>query len=302
MEKKTDIYFHNFRSRKRPNSFDILSLRSSTATLEDVFNQIKAVLKINKNVLMTGYAIRDIRKLTYSWDYNLNPNGYGPRNNFKPLKKNTIVTRYPQILVNYHHSQHNEDYIIEKIFDRIGTPNRYFVEFGAGDGKTISNTILLRYNGWKGLLIESSNQLPAALPNAICVRDLVTPDNIETIFGRAGVPKEFDFLSIDIDGNDYYIWEALKNYKPRVLCIEVEGRSKDIRELGPYLEPYNKKSAEAPRCSILVMTELSAKKGYKLIYNNGGNVFYLRDKEYLHFKPLKGVKWNEPCVATVDLF
>lgn len=296
---KTNVYFHNFRNQRAPDCFDILTLKNPSETVENVCNRVQGILKINRNTPMEACVVRDINKLHYSWNYRIYRNGYGPKRNFKHLNKDSIISKYENILVNYHHSQYNEDYIIQKVFDRIGASNNYFVELGADDGQVVSNTVLLRYDGWRGLLIESGDQLPFNLLNATCLREFLTPDNVEPVFEKAGVPKEFDFLSIDIDGNDYYLWEALRNYKPRVLCIEVDGPSKNIRKL----EPYNEENTRVSQCSILVMTELSEKKGYKLVYNNRGNAFYVNIKDYSrHFKPLKLAKWNEPYVTTVDLF
>lgn len=296
---KTNVYFHNFHNQKIPDCFDASTFKNTNQTAEDICSKIKEILNINRNTPMQAYAIKNIKKLKYSWLYDINRNGYGPKRNFKLLNDDSVISKYENILVNYHHSQFNEDFIIRKIFDKIGSSNKYFVEFGACDGQVISNVALLRHDGWKGLLIEPVNPFAKGLVNAVCIRDFLTPENIESVFDREAVPQKLDFLSIDIDGNDYYIWEALNKYKPRVLCIEVDGESSNIKKLPGYNEENNGK----PKCSILVMTELCEKKEYKLIYNNKGNAFYLNNKDYFcHFKPKNATNWNEPYVATVNLF
>lgn len=295
---KTNAYFYNFRNQQSIKGFDILYFTAKDRTLEDVFSRVRGVLKINENTPMQAYAIKDINKLNYTWLYDIKRNGYGPKRNFKIIKKNSAINKWENILINYHHAQNNEDYIIQKIFERIGTSNKYFVEFGAGDGQTISNVALLRYDGWKGLLIEPGKWLNLNVPNAVCSRDFLTPGNIESVFGREAVPKDLDFLSIDTDGNEYYFWQALNNYSPRLLCIEVDDRAKDAEKLKPYEEKLH-----GSRASIITMTKLSEQKGYKPVYNNGPNVFYVRADDYLkYFKPLKSVKWNEPFAVTVNLF
>lgn len=158
--------------------------------------------------------------------------------------------------------------------------------------------MVLRYDGWRGLLIEPGKWFNTNLPDVICRSDFLTPGNIESVFKEAGVPEVLDFLSIDIDGNDYYLWEALNVYKPRVLLIEVDGYANTLEKLEPYGAESN-----GPKSSISMMSKLCNKKGYSLIYNNGSNAFYINDKDYNHyFKPLPLTNWNEQFVATVDLF
>lgn len=116
-------------------------------------------------------------------------------------------------------SQSNEDEIIAEIFAQIGTTNKRFVEFGCGHGGQ-NNTIELLRQGWSGIWLDSSRrryerakELYVRWPVEIRC-EMVTPANINSI-----VVGELDFLSIDIDGEDYAVWKAL-NAKPRVVCIE----------------------------------------------------------------------------------
>lgn len=295
---KTNIYFYNFRNQKFIKCLDKLTFDGDNATIEDIFCRVRQILKINKNTPMQAYAIKNINKLNYTWLYDIARNGYGPKRNFKIIRKNSAIRKWENILVNYHHAQNNEDYIIQKIFEKIGTTNKYFVEFGAGDGQTISNVAILRYDGWNGLLIEPGKWLNPSIDNATCLRIFLTPGNIESIFEKEAVPKDLDLISIDTDGNEYYFWQALNNYRPRLLCIEVDARAKDLEKLEPYEE-----KMRGQRASIITMTKLSEKKGYKLVYNNGTNVFYVKADDYLKYdKPQESVKWNGPFVATVNLF
>ena len=132
-------------------------------------------------------------------------------------------------------SQYGEDGVLEEIFKIIGTTNKYFVEFGSDGFETsMGNTAYLRKFGFDGLLMEGHDHRMKK-----CVYDVknefITAENIENLFEKYNVPKEFDFLSIDIDGNDWYVWNAIKQYKPRVVCIEMNGGfPSDVDWIQPY--------------------------------------------------------------------
>lgn len=115
------------------------------------------------------------------------------------------------------HSQGGEDGVLARLFEMVGVHNRYFVEFGAWDGLHLSNTAHLRLEGgWSGLLMEGSDRADGDLVK----RERVDAENVEMLFARYDVPLEFDLLSIDIDGNDYWVWKAIENYSPRVVIVE----------------------------------------------------------------------------------
>jgi hypothetical protein len=103
--------------------------------------------------------------------------------------------------------------ILKRLLSRIGTTNRVAVEFGAKDGVYKSNTAQLRAKGWRTFLFDSEPESDLVQPA------LITSANINDIFSAYGVPQSFDVLSIDIDGNDLWVWEAL-TYQPRVVVIE----------------------------------------------------------------------------------
>ena len=126
-------------------------------------------------------------------------------------------------------SQNGEDGIIAEIFRRIGTTNRYFVEFGSSDGFE-NNTALLVRQGWSGLWIDGDHRAilrarehfrPEVEAKKLTITEtFITAENIEDLFRHDGVPEEFDLLSIDIDRNDYYVWEKIVHYRPRVVIVE----------------------------------------------------------------------------------
>lgn len=134
-------------------------------------------------------------------------------------------------LEHYEHSsfsQHGEDGIINEIFNRIGTSNKIFVEFGAEIGIE-TNTHLLLASGWTGLWIEGSEKKCQVIKNNFSKKlnekklflenCFITRDNIDAIIKKY-FTGEIDLLSVDIDGNDYYVLNAITCIKPRVIVTE----------------------------------------------------------------------------------
>jgi hypothetical protein len=126
-------------------------------------------------------------------------------------------------------SQFDADGVLSEIFRRVGEEHRTFVEFGTGDGRE-NNTAYLLCQGWRGLWIEADEALHEAqqrnFPSAIRTGNLVsvcsflTRDNINDVVRGAGLSGAIDLLSVDVDGNDYHLWEALTVVEPRVAVVE----------------------------------------------------------------------------------
>ncbi len=131
------------------------------------------------------------------------------------------------------YSQYGEDGIIEEIFKRIGISEGFFVEFGANNGLWLSNTRSLWEKGWKGVMIEANSSAYKKLKktysdasNLLTIHEFVTwhPQDkrgklFDEIKSKFFPDEEIDFLSIDIDGGDYFILKTLK-CRPKVICIE----------------------------------------------------------------------------------
>jgi len=125
-------------------------------------------------------------------------------------------------------SQNGEDGMLVELFSRLRVVDPFFVEFGVETGEECNAALLARRYGWSGLMLEGNpatyEQLRAnfaQFPNVRTARAFVNRENIAGLFREHGVPTEFDLLSIDTDGNDYYLWEALEGYRPRVVVIEI---------------------------------------------------------------------------------
>jgi len=186
-------------------------------------------------------------------------------------------------------SQFGEDGMIAEIFRRVEEKSRYFVEFGAGEGIE-NNTAALLLQGWRGFWIEGGTRAsdairkgfakPIAQGRLAFASSFVTPDNIETLLQDAGVPKEFDLLSMDIDGNDYWVWKAITRYTPRVVVAEYNATFGDrIEWVMKYNPNHAFDSTNYFGCSLKSYELLFAQKGYRLVGcgASGVNAFFVRD-------------------------
>jgi hypothetical protein len=186
-------------------------------------------------------------------------------------------------------SQNGEDGAIAEVLRRIGGPKRrWFVEFGAATGEE-GNCVLLADSGWSGLFIEPDADAFARLKakyagsrTVITRRAVVTADNIEDIMAASGVPADLDLLSIDIDGNDYWVWEAIRSFRPRVVVIEYNANLPlDRRLVMPRDDRYVWDGTDYVGASLGALRELGNRKGYELVHTDstGVNAFFVRGDE-----------------------
>jgi hypothetical protein len=175
------------------------------------------------------------------------------------------------------YSQNGEDGIIQAIFKKIGTTNKYFVEFGVENGKECNTRYLMEKNGWKGLLMDEKNE------NKNVKKEFITAENVNELFKKYGVPKEFDLLSIDVDGNDYWIWRALGGaWRPRVVVIEYNSKYKPPKSVSIEYEPnFQWDGTDYIGASLSALAKLGEEKGYKLVGcdNTGLNAFFVNNKD-----------------------
>jgi hypothetical protein len=183
-------------------------------------------------------------------------------------------------------SQDGEDGIIAEIFNRVGTKNKWCAEFGALNGTHDSNTwTLLNNEGWSGVLIEADKTYFEKLqevyrdnPRAHLINEFITYEgehSLDTIFARTPAPRDFDLLSIDIDGADYHVWDSLAQYKPRVVVIEYNPTIPNHVE---FVQPRD--MAVFQGSSLLSTIELGKKKGYEPVAVNETNVFFVTRELY----------------------
>jgi len=200
------------------------------------------------------------------------------------------------------YSQGEEDGIIAEIFRRIGTVNRNFVEFGAGSGIE-NNSAALLLDGWSGLWIEGSgehvNAMRAGLPSLIgsgrlkVLQSFITRDNIDGLIIGAGIVGEIDLLSVDIDGNDFEVYSAIKSIQPRVIVFEYNAKfPPPVEYCMPYDEKHIWRGGDAYGASLAFLERALRERGYYLVACSltGNNAFFVRSD-------LVGDKFAGPLTA-----
>lgn len=190
-------------------------------------------------------------------------------------------------------SQFEEDGKLLFIFSIIGMENKVFIEIGSDDGVN-SNSANLYFNfGWIGLFIDGNsksvrrgkkffNKYPHPWyykPKFICAK--VTRENINTLIEESGFVGEVGLLSIDIDGNDYWIWDAIKVIEPKVVIIETHNEFGLKNIVVPYDSNYSfpGKHPIYHGASPVAMNKLANKKGYRLVGANelGSNFIFVKN-------------------------
>ena len=171
--------------------------------------------------------------------------------------------------LNYN-SQHGEDKIIAGIFDIIGEGEKRCMEFGAADGAFCSNTYPLWYMfGWSAILIESDEKLFKQLEDRVQGNDRVQAINAEVNTVDDFVDYELDLLSIDVDGEDFDIWDAT-TIRHRVVVVE-------HNPTFPLHVWYH--GGRWQGCSARSLHHLATSKGYRLVAGTKTNLIFVREEE-----------------------
>lgn len=126
--------------------------------------------------------------------------------------------------MNYY-SQFHEDALVDGIFRQIGTTNKFCVDIGAHDGVTLSNTRGMMEEGWQGCFVEPRPERYSELcrlypDNWICNEHITSENLIDNVLDRNPTPTNPDFMSLDIDGQECYVWQDMVKYRPRVVVVE----------------------------------------------------------------------------------
>ena len=189
-------------------------------------------------------------------------------------------------------SQWGEDGIIQHLTKSIEIKNKTFIEFGVEDFIEANCRFLLMKDDWKGFVIDSSKNNISRLQSLYfywkyelnSLVAYITKENINDLLSKSGFKEDLGILSIDLDGNDYYILQAIENFKPRILICEYNAVFGEKRKISiPYQPDFNRTKAHYSNlycgASLAAMTFLANKKGYSLVGTNSTclNAFYIRN-------------------------
>jgi hypothetical protein len=186
------------------------------------------------------------------------------------------------------YSQADEDGILHEIFRRIGEGKRTFLELGVGNGLE-NNTLFLLIQGWSGIWIEGSERKVAASRKNLAAqiaegrlqleRNFITAPTIDKKIASLTAGREIDLLSIDLDGNDYYILEAIHSISPRVIVAEYNAKfPPDIPWIIEYNQSHRWDGTDYFGASLKSLELLLAGRGYSLVGCSvlGTNAFFVR--------------------------
>jgi hypothetical protein len=126
-------------------------------------------------------------------------------------------------------SQHGEDGAIAEIFRRVGTDTKKFLEIGVGDGLENNSAYLLTQD-WSGFWVEADAGQVERIKNNCrhfiasgalkVIHEMAQETSLRQTLEKIGVPKNLDFLSLDIDRDTFWLWSWVSFLQPRVVVIE----------------------------------------------------------------------------------
>jgi len=190
-------------------------------------------------------------------------------------------------------SQWGEDGILQHLLRHIPVSKKIFVEFGV-ETYTESNTRFLLINdNWAGLVIDGSPENVDYIKkdeiywryNLKVETAFITRDNINDLIRRNGISGEIGLLSVDIDGNDYWVWEAIDSILPSIVVVEYNSRFGPERAVTvPYDPRFFRTTAHYSNiyygASLAALCLLGKRKGYSFVGCNtaGNNAFFVRSE------------------------
>ncbi len=187
-------------------------------------------------------------------------------------------------------SQFDEDGIIQYLISNLRIENKTFIEFGVENYEESNTRFLLLNDHWQGMVLDAcaADIRHIQQDNIYWQYDLqakctwITRENINALLCDSGFGEDVGLLSIDIDGNDYWIWEAIQPIRPRIVIVEYNSLF-GLRPLAvPYKEDFDRTASHYSNlyygCSLGALHHLAEKNGYLLLGSNvlGHNAFFIR--------------------------
>ena len=242
-------------------------------------NIIRKICELLNFKISQDKIISDIEKIKFQ-------NGLSLLENFQGKQSNKIIDYEFQVF-----SQWGEDGIISYLVNNVDIENNFFIEFGVENYLESNTRFLLKKFNWSGLIIDSSQKNIDYIKkdkiywqhniNALC--EFISRENVNKIFLENISQKNIGLLSIDIDGNDYWVWKAISTIDPSIVVIEynsILGNSKNYTV--PYSKNFERNKAHYSNlyygASLPALVKLGKEKGYALVTCNsaGNNAFFVK--------------------------
>lgn len=188
-------------------------------------------------------------------------------------------------------SQFGDDGIIQYLINYLDITDSFFIEFGVEDYRESVTRFLLLNNNWAGLVMDGSienidyikNDNIYVMHQLSAVHAFVDTENINTIISSENITGDVGLLHIDIDGNDYWIWQALKVVAPILVIVEYNAVFGDNRSITvPYRKDFRRTNAHYSNlyygASLSALCRLANEKGYNFIgcSTSGNNAYFVR--------------------------
>lgn len=198
-------------------------------------------------------------------------------------------------------SQFGDDGIIQYFIQQLDITNKRFIEFGVENYLESNTRFLLMNNNWSGLVMDGSIKNVASIKDdqiiwrydLQAVAAFITKENINTLLKDSGFVGEVGLLSIDIDGNDYWVWEVITATDPILVIVEYNSIFGNERAITvPYRPDFNRTKAHFSNlywgASLPALCFLAATKGYNFIGSNsaGNNAYFVRKDKIGNLKSL----------------
>jgi hypothetical protein len=188
-------------------------------------------------------------------------------------------------------SQWDEDGIIQHLINHVAIKQKTFIEFGVENYSEANTRFLLMNDNWQGLVLDGSQQHIDQIQNdeiywkhdLLAKQAFITCDNINANIQSGSFDPDLGLLSIDIDGNDYWIWEKINVINPRIVVCEYNSLFGLSPVSVPYSEGFFRTKAHYSNlyfgASLGALCFLAKQKGYSFVGSNsaGCNAFFVRN-------------------------
>lgn len=192
------------------------------------------------------------------------------------------------------YSQFGDDGIIQFLIDKLEIDYEYqnFIEFGVEDYSEANTKFLLLNNNWSGLVLDSSNENIENIKknnffwkfDLEAIECFIKKENINSIITNSNMyKKKIGILSIDIDGNDYWVWKEINVIDPLIVIVEYNSSFGFEKKVSiPYSQGFERSKAHYSNlywgASIEALKFLASQKGYNFLTTNsaGNNAYFVK--------------------------